>query len=154
MASKRTVLVVHQSLQDTRMGSGMGLAERRPDYVLGVLIVLATQATFFGPAKYGLLPEITPAHGVGPRQWAYRDEHLCLHHSGDGPRHGHVRSHGTSSLKSLALCPSLVAVAGKGASPQGTHLSHGQEQGMCISSHPLGEISQRAEAASMSAGSG
>jgi acyl-[acyl-carrier-protein]-phospholipid O-acyltransferase/long-chain-fatty-acid--[acyl-carrier-protein] ligase len=44
------------------MALGWGaLLSGRLDLMLGVLFLLATQATFFGPAKYGLLPEIVPA---------------------------------------------------------------------------------------------
>ena len=95
--SKRTVLVVTKSFEVLVMGLACGaLLSGRLDYMLSVLFLLATQATFFGPAKYGLLPELL-RQGFGPRQWTYRDEQLCRHHSGDGPRHGHVRSLGQAA---------------------------------------------------------
>ena len=47
------------------MGLACGaLLSGRLDYMLSVLFLLATQATFFGPAKYGLLPEILPARDL------------------------------------------------------------------------------------------
>ena len=96
--SKRTVLVVTKSFEVLVMGLACGaLLSGRLDYMLGVLFLLATQATFFGPAKYGLLTGDPPRQGFGPRQWTYRDEHLCRHHSGDSPRHGHVRSLGQAA---------------------------------------------------------
>ena len=63
--SKRTVLVVTKSFEVLVMGLACGaLLSGRLDYMLSVLFLLATQATFFGPAKYGLLPEILPARDL------------------------------------------------------------------------------------------
>jgi len=60
--SKRTVLVVTKACEVLVMGLACGaLLSGRLDYMLSVLFLLATQATFFGPAKYALLPEILPA---------------------------------------------------------------------------------------------
>jgi acyl-[acyl-carrier-protein]-phospholipid O-acyltransferase / long-chain-fatty-acid--[acyl-carrier-protein] ligase len=63
--SKRTVLVVTKAFEVLVMGLACGaLLSGRLEYMLGVLFLLATQATFFGPAKYGLLPEILPARDL------------------------------------------------------------------------------------------
>ena len=63
--SKRTVLVVTKACEVLVMGLACGaLLSGRLDYMLSVLFLLATQATFFGPAKYGLLPEILPARDL------------------------------------------------------------------------------------------
>jgi acyl-[acyl-carrier-protein]-phospholipid O-acyltransferase / long-chain-fatty-acid--[acyl-carrier-protein] ligase len=63
--SKRTVLVVTKAFEVLVMGLACGaLLSGRLEYMLSVLFLLATQATFFGPAKYGLLPEILPARDL------------------------------------------------------------------------------------------
>ncbi len=63
--SKRTVLVVTKACEVLVMGLACAaLLSGRLDYMLSVLFLLATQATFFGPAKYGLLPEILPARDL------------------------------------------------------------------------------------------
>jgi acyl-[acyl-carrier-protein]-phospholipid O-acyltransferase/long-chain-fatty-acid--[acyl-carrier-protein] ligase len=63
--SKRTVLVVTKAFEVLIMGLACAaLLSSRLAYMLGVLFLLATQATFFGPAKYGLLPEILPARDL------------------------------------------------------------------------------------------
>jgi acyl-[acyl-carrier-protein]-phospholipid O-acyltransferase / long-chain-fatty-acid--[acyl-carrier-protein] ligase len=63
--SKRTVLVATKSFEVLVMGLACGaLLSGRLDFMLSVLFLLATQATFFGPAKYGLLPEILPARDL------------------------------------------------------------------------------------------
>jgi acyl-[acyl-carrier-protein]-phospholipid O-acyltransferase/long-chain-fatty-acid--[acyl-carrier-protein] ligase len=63
--SKRTVLVVTKACEVLVMGLACGaLLSGRLEYMLSVLFLLATQATFFGPAKYGLLPEILPARDL------------------------------------------------------------------------------------------
>src|SRR6187549_460348 len=59
--SKRTVLVVSKSLEI--IAAGLGLAafafgHLQITYV--VLFLIAVQATFFSPAKYGILPEMLP----------------------------------------------------------------------------------------------
>src|SRR5215470_7648733 len=63
--SKRTVLVVTKSFEVLVMRLACGtLLNGRLDYMLSVLFLLTTQTTFFGPAKYGLLPEILPARDL------------------------------------------------------------------------------------------
>jgi acyl-[acyl-carrier-protein]-phospholipid O-acyltransferase/long-chain-fatty-acid--[acyl-carrier-protein] ligase len=63
--SKRTVLVVTKFFEVLVMVLACGaLLSGRLDYMLSVLFLLATQATFFGPAKYGLLSEILPARDL------------------------------------------------------------------------------------------
>jgi acyl-[acyl-carrier-protein]-phospholipid O-acyltransferase / long-chain-fatty-acid--[acyl-carrier-protein] ligase len=63
--SKRTVLVVTKAFEVLVMGLGCGaLLSGRLDCMLSVLFLLATQATFFGPAKYGLLPELLPTRDL------------------------------------------------------------------------------------------
>jgi predicted MFS family arabinose efflux permease len=63
--SKRTVLVVTTYFEVLVLGLACGaLLSGRLDYMLSVLFLLATQATFFGPAKYGLLSEILPARDL------------------------------------------------------------------------------------------
>ncbi len=59
--SKRTVLVVTKSLEIVAAGLGLYaflLGHLNLTYV--VLFLLALQATFFSPAKYGILPEMLP----------------------------------------------------------------------------------------------
>jgi len=59
--SKRTVLVATKTAEILVMGLAWGaLLSGRLDFMLGVLFLLAIQATFFGPAKYGLLPDLVP----------------------------------------------------------------------------------------------
>jgi acyl-[acyl-carrier-protein]-phospholipid O-acyltransferase/long-chain-fatty-acid--[acyl-carrier-protein] ligase len=59
--SKRTVLVVTKSLEI--VAASLGLAafmSGRLELTYAVLFLIALQATFFSPAKYGILPEILP----------------------------------------------------------------------------------------------
>jgi acyl-[acyl-carrier-protein]-phospholipid O-acyltransferase/long-chain-fatty-acid--[acyl-carrier-protein] ligase len=59
--SKRTVLVVSKSLEIGAATLGLGaffFGHLQLTYV--VLFLIAVQATFFSPAKYGILPEILP----------------------------------------------------------------------------------------------
>ncbi|MBM3226691.1 MAG: MFS transporter, partial [Candidatus Tectomicrobia bacterium] len=66
VCSKRTVLVLTKISEVAIMALGCGaLLSRRLDALLLVLALLATQATFFGPARYGLLPEMLPAKALG-----------------------------------------------------------------------------------------
>jgi acyl-[acyl-carrier-protein]-phospholipid O-acyltransferase/long-chain-fatty-acid--[acyl-carrier-protein] ligase len=59
--SKRTVLVAGKVLEVGAMLLAVpALASGRLDLLLGVLFLMATQSTFFGPAKYGIVPELTP----------------------------------------------------------------------------------------------
>ena len=69
--SKTKVLRVTKALEVFTMGLGMtALVVNRIDLLLGVLFLLAVQANFFSPAKYGILPEmmgeaeITAANGL------------------------------------------------------------------------------------------
>src|SRR5215510_14461784 len=59
--SKRTVLVVSKALEI--VAAALGLAAFVTGHLqitYGVLFLIALQATFFSPAKYGILPEILP----------------------------------------------------------------------------------------------
>lgn len=57
--SKRTVLVVTKVLEIATMGLGFfALLSGHFTFMLTVLFLLALQATFFSPAKYGILPEL------------------------------------------------------------------------------------------------
>jgi len=57
--SKTRVLVVTKSFEILFMLLAMGaLVSHRIEYLLGVLFLLALQATFFSPAKYGIMPEM------------------------------------------------------------------------------------------------
>jgi acyl-[acyl-carrier-protein]-phospholipid O-acyltransferase/long-chain-fatty-acid--[acyl-carrier-protein] ligase len=59
--SKRTVLVVSKSLEIVAAGLGLvafAFGHLQLTYV--VLFLIALQATFFSPAKYGILPEMLP----------------------------------------------------------------------------------------------
>jgi acyl-[acyl-carrier-protein]-phospholipid O-acyltransferase/long-chain-fatty-acid--[acyl-carrier-protein] ligase len=59
--SKRTVLVVTKSLEIVAAILGLlAFASGRLEITYGVLFLIALQATFFSPAKYGILPEILP----------------------------------------------------------------------------------------------
>lgn len=69
--SKTRVLQVTKALEIITMLLGLSaLLMNRIELLLGVLFLLATQATFFSPAKYGILPEmmseaeLTPANGL------------------------------------------------------------------------------------------
>jgi len=63
--SKRTVLVVSKSLEIGATNLGLvALISGHLRFSYGVLFLLATQATFFGPAKYGILPEMVPARDL------------------------------------------------------------------------------------------
>src|SRR4051794_37870168 len=59
--SKRTVLVVTKSLE---IGAAVlalfAFTSGRLELTYAVLFLIAVQATFFSPAKYGILPEILP----------------------------------------------------------------------------------------------
>lgn len=57
----------HQLIQLTKLGEcgimtlgGLGLMQKSMPLCLGALFLLGTQATFFGPLKYGALPELLP----------------------------------------------------------------------------------------------
>src|SRR5215813_13289894 len=59
--SKRTVLVVSKSLEIVAATLGLaGFAFGHLQLTYGVLFLIALQATFFSPAKYGILPELLP----------------------------------------------------------------------------------------------
>lgn len=58
---KRNVLVVTKTFEIVAMGLGFfALLSGQIALMLGVLFLLALQATFFSPAKYGILPEMLP----------------------------------------------------------------------------------------------
>jgi acyl-[acyl-carrier-protein]-phospholipid O-acyltransferase/long-chain-fatty-acid--[acyl-carrier-protein] ligase len=64
--NKRRVLVVAKALEIVVMLLAVpALMAGRVDLMLAVLFLLATQATFFSPAKYGILPEILPPVALG-----------------------------------------------------------------------------------------
>src|SRR5438552_5017012 len=59
--SKRTVLVVTKSLEIVAAGLGLyAFVIGRLELTYVVLFLIALQATFFSPAKYGILPEVLP----------------------------------------------------------------------------------------------
>ena len=59
--SKTRVLQITKSLEVITMMTGIAaLVSGRMDFLLTVLFLLAVQATFFSPARYGILPEIMP----------------------------------------------------------------------------------------------
>ena len=59
--SKRTVLVVTKSLEIVAAGLGLvAFVSGRLELTYAVLFLIAVQATFFSPAKYGILPEMLP----------------------------------------------------------------------------------------------
>ena len=59
--SKRTVLVVTKSLEIVATGLSLfAFASGRLELLYAVLFLIAVQATFFSPAKYGILPEMLP----------------------------------------------------------------------------------------------
>jgi acyl-[acyl-carrier-protein]-phospholipid O-acyltransferase/long-chain-fatty-acid--[acyl-carrier-protein] ligase len=59
--SKRTVLVVTKSLEIVAAGVGLyAFVLGRLELTYAVLFFIALQATFFSPAKYGILPEMLP----------------------------------------------------------------------------------------------
>jgi acyl-[acyl-carrier-protein]-phospholipid O-acyltransferase/long-chain-fatty-acid--[acyl-carrier-protein] ligase len=59
--SKRTVLIVTKSLEILTAALGLGaFLTGRFELTLAVLFLFALQATFFSPAKYGILPEVLP----------------------------------------------------------------------------------------------
>ena len=59
--SKRTVLIVTKSLEIVATGLGLvAFASGHLGLTYVVLFLIAVQATFFSPAKYGILPEVLP----------------------------------------------------------------------------------------------
>ncbi len=63
--SKSRVLQVTKSLEIITMLVGIGaLVSGRIEFLLVVLFLLATQANFFSPAKYGFLPETITERGI------------------------------------------------------------------------------------------
>src|SRR5437763_4893082 len=59
--SKRTVLIVTKSLEIVAASLGLvAFVIGRLEITYVVLFLIALQATFFSPAKYGILPEILP----------------------------------------------------------------------------------------------
>src|SRR5205823_1350847 len=59
--SKRTVLVVTKSLEIVAATLGLvAFLVGRLEITYAVLFLIALQATFFSPAKYGILPEVLP----------------------------------------------------------------------------------------------
>ena len=63
--SKSCVLQVTKSLEIITMLVGIGaLVSGRIEFLLVVLFLLATQANFFSPAKYGFLPETITERGI------------------------------------------------------------------------------------------
>jgi acyl-[acyl-carrier-protein]-phospholipid O-acyltransferase / long-chain-fatty-acid--[acyl-carrier-protein] ligase len=63
--SKRTVLIVTKLLETPAMLLGLwAFAINSPQWMLAVVFVMAVQSTFFGPAKYGILPEMLPVQAL------------------------------------------------------------------------------------------
>lgn len=59
--SKRSVLIVTKLLEVPAMLMGFWAFHlNNPDMMLVVVFIMALQSTFFGPAKYGILPEMLP----------------------------------------------------------------------------------------------
>jgi len=59
--SKRSVLVATKAFEIVAMGLALAVfIFPRIELMLGVLFLMALQSTFFGPAKYGILPEMLP----------------------------------------------------------------------------------------------
>src|SRR5687768_5602616 len=59
--SKRTVLIVTKSLEIVAAGLGLfAFMAGQLNLIYLVLFLIALQATFFSPAKYGILPEMLP----------------------------------------------------------------------------------------------
>jgi acyl-[acyl-carrier-protein]-phospholipid O-acyltransferase/long-chain-fatty-acid--[acyl-carrier-protein] ligase len=59
--NKRTVLIVTKAFEIVAMGLGFfAFLSGRIEPMLAVLFLMALQATFFSPAKYGILPEMVP----------------------------------------------------------------------------------------------
>jgi acyl-[acyl-carrier-protein]-phospholipid O-acyltransferase / long-chain-fatty-acid--[acyl-carrier-protein] ligase len=59
--SKATVLKVTKAFEMLFMAAAtLAITQQSMEAMLLVLFLVATQATFFGPAKYGILPEILP----------------------------------------------------------------------------------------------
>ena len=59
--SKRTVLVAMKAIELVAMlGALAALVVGRVDLMAAVLFLMATQSTFFSPAKYGIVPELVP----------------------------------------------------------------------------------------------
>jgi acyl-[acyl-carrier-protein]-phospholipid O-acyltransferase/long-chain-fatty-acid--[acyl-carrier-protein] ligase len=59
--SKRTVLIITKSLEIVATTLGLfAFLVGRLEIAYGVLFLIAVQATFFSPAKYGILPEMLP----------------------------------------------------------------------------------------------
>jgi acyl-[acyl-carrier-protein]-phospholipid O-acyltransferase/long-chain-fatty-acid--[acyl-carrier-protein] ligase len=59
--SKRQVLITTKVLEIVAMGLAVvAFLVGRLELMLGVLFLMALHSTFFGPAKYGILPEILP----------------------------------------------------------------------------------------------
>ncbi len=57
--SKRSVLIATKSFEILAMIAALAAVESgRVEWMLGILFLLATQAAFFSPAKYGVLPEM------------------------------------------------------------------------------------------------
>jgi len=137
--SKRTVLVVTKAFEVLIMGLACGaLLSGRLEYMLGVLFLLATQATFFGPAKYGLLPEILPARDLARANGLIEMSTFVAIILGTGL--------GTAMfvvwykhLEIIGLCLIAVAVAGTVASLRVPAVpSSGARQAFCF--NPWGEI--------------
>jgi acyl-[acyl-carrier-protein]-phospholipid O-acyltransferase/long-chain-fatty-acid--[acyl-carrier-protein] ligase len=63
--SKRTVLVISKSLEIVAATLGLvAFAFGHLQLTYGVLFLIALQATFFSPAKYGILPEMLPVRDL------------------------------------------------------------------------------------------
>jgi acyl-[acyl-carrier-protein]-phospholipid O-acyltransferase / long-chain-fatty-acid--[acyl-carrier-protein] ligase len=63
VSSKRSVLVWTKGLEVAAMALAVpALMSGRVSWLLVVLFLMAAQATFFSPAKYGIVPEMLPDH--------------------------------------------------------------------------------------------
>lgn len=61
--SKRTILVLAKAAEVVIMLSGaIALARGHPTALFAVLFLMSTQSALFGPAKYGIIPEIADRH--------------------------------------------------------------------------------------------
>ena len=69
--SKTRVLQVTKAFEPVAMVMGIvALMSGRIDLLLVVLFLLATQANFFSPAKYGILPEMVTEADLSRACWA------------------------------------------------------------------------------------
>ena len=127
--SKTRVLQITKALEIVTMALGLSaLLMNRIEWLLIVLFLLATQANFFSPAKYGILPEmlseaeLTPANGFIEFSTLAGQRHPLI-------RMGHIVVNRDGLFRGIVLCSTQRIPAG--ASEYSGERPHSRHERLC-----------------------